>query len=47
VNIGLENPNLLCSSEITECSILSRIIGPMPCYAGRVPLSQLDAIRCT
>jgi hypothetical protein len=27
VKLGHENPNLPCSGEIVECSILSRIIG--------------------
>jgi hypothetical protein len=44
VNLGLENPNLNCSSEIVECSVLSRIIGRVPCDASRMPLSQLDSI---
>jgi hypothetical protein len=47
VNLGLENQNLLCSSEIVECSILSRIIDRVPCNTSRVPFSQLDVDGCT
>jgi hypothetical protein len=47
VNLGHENPNLPCSREIPECSILSRIIGRVPCDADQVLLSQFDVDRCT
>jgi hypothetical protein len=47
VNLGLENSNLPCSSEIVECSVLSRIIGRVPCNAGGVLLSQFGMDRST
>jgi hypothetical protein len=46
VNLGLEIPNLPCSGEIVECSVLPRIIGLVPSNIGRVLLSQFDMDRC-